>query len=128
MIALACSWLVCNPLSTRFGAQARGRQQSNASRTARKQIFTRKVDHAGCGASVPQPHRKHFRCGLLAPVLLRPRVFTRESTAIAPNEYVRDELRHLEHADLALAVEYGPHRVVGVDFWVLFVCPGDRSS
>jgi len=27
----------------------------------------------------------------------------------------RDELRHLEHADLALAVEYGPHRVVGVD-------------
>jgi len=27
----------------------------------------------------------------------------------------RDELRHLEHADLTLAVEYGPHRIVGVD-------------
>src|SRR6202011_5586095 len=27
----------------------------------------------------------------------------------------RDEFRHLEHADLVLAVEYGPHRVVGVD-------------
>jgi hypothetical protein len=32
----------------------------------------------------------------------------------------RDELRHLEHADLALAIEYRPERVVGVDLGSLF--------
>ena len=32
----------------------------------------------------------------------------------------RDELRHLEHADLALTVKYGPERVVRIDHGSLF--------
>jgi hypothetical protein len=32
----------------------------------------------------------------------------------------RDEFSHLEHAHLALSVEYGPERVVGVDLRSLF--------
>jgi hypothetical protein len=45
-----------------------------------------------------------------------PDPYPRGQTAIRSlTNVARDELRHLEHADLALAVEYGPHRVVGVD-------------
>jgi hypothetical protein len=32
-----------------------------------------------------------------------------------------DELRHLEHTHLALSVEYGPKRVVGIDLRSLFL-------
>ena len=32
-----------------------------------------------------------------------------------------DKFRHLEHADLALAVEYGPERIVRVDHGSLFL-------
>ena len=33
----------------------------------------------------------------------------------------RDELRHLEHADLTLAVEYRAERIVGIDLGSLFL-------
>ncbi len=54
--------------------------------------------------------------GCPAQLLLRPRAITRELNSIRGLTNVsRDELCHLEHADLALAVKNRSERIVGVD-------------
>src|ERR1700736_1607600 len=91
-------------------------ERVNATAIGTIKFFTSKFDSISSSAQVC-PAAAQTRLTRVGPLSLFLSRCGRggQTTIYGLTNVARDELRHLEHADLALAVEYGPHRVVGVD-------------
>jgi hypothetical protein len=100
----------------RFGAQIVGKQ-SEQQDSGQEQLFHAQTSiNAARGASVLQLWANTPEAGIPAQSLFQSRAVTRVRVAIRRlTNVARDEFRHLEHADLALAVENRSKVIVGVD-------------